>query len=119
MIKCPACGEGYVGKTECCFRTRMDEHGTRPDQPMHQHLLNCPAFAHIMQLYAMPSTGTDSRDDNINQTSHIHEAVLQNSHILKHSRDWLELSFLESYLIKKKNTKINYGIKAAKELKLF
>ena len=116
-IDCPGCGERYIGKTECCFKTRMDEHGTKADQPMYQHLSNCQAFNHIMHLYAMPSSYNDYI--NINQTAHIHEAVKQNSFILNHSRDWLELSFLESYLIKKKNPKINYGIKATRELQLF
>ena len=54
-ITCPACGEKYVGKTECCFKTRMDEHGTRAEQPMFQHLLNCSAFSYLMHLHDMPS----------------------------------------------------------------
>ena len=116
-INCPACGESYIGKTECCFRIRMNEHGTRPDQPMHQHLTKCPSFSHVMHLFAMPSL--ENECNSLNQTAHIHEAVLQNSFILKHSRNWLELSFMESYLIKKYKPKINHGIKAAKELQLF
>ena len=28
------CGEGYVRKTERCVVTRMNEHGSRADQPM-------------------------------------------------------------------------------------
>ena len=115
-ITCPACGEKYVGKTECCFKTRMDEHGTRAEQPMFQHLLNCSAFSYLMHLHDMPSKNNEER---INQRQHIHHAVLQNSRILTHSRDWLELCFLESFLIKKIKPKINYGIKAAKELQLF
>ena len=43
-MQCPGCGEIYVGKTSCCFGKRMDEHGTRADQPLHQHLSNCNEF---------------------------------------------------------------------------
>ena len=37
-IKCPGCGEDYVGKTDRCVITRLNEHRTRSDQPMFQHL---------------------------------------------------------------------------------
>ena len=28
-------------KTDHCFTTHLDEHGSRHDQPMFQHLVNC------------------------------------------------------------------------------
>ena len=30
-IQCPACIERYIGKTDRCFVTRHDEHGSRHD----------------------------------------------------------------------------------------
>ena len=33
-IQCPACKKHYIGKTDRCFVTRLDEHGSRHDQPM-------------------------------------------------------------------------------------
>ena len=38
-IICPECNNVYVGKTDRCFGIHMNEHGTRSDQPMHQHLI--------------------------------------------------------------------------------
>ena len=32
----------------------MDEHGTKPDQPMYQHLTNCAQFAEYLKFYALP-----------------------------------------------------------------
>ena len=43
-IICPGCNNVYVGKTDRCFGIRMNENGTRSDQPMHQHLTNCTVF---------------------------------------------------------------------------
>ena len=38
QIVCPGCGEKYIGKTDRCVGTRMDEHGTREDQPLFRYL---------------------------------------------------------------------------------
>ena len=43
-IQCPACKEHYIGKTDRCFVTRLDEHGSRHDQPTFQHLVNWQQF---------------------------------------------------------------------------
>ena len=34
-IQCPACKEHYICKTDRCFVTRLDEHGSRHVQPMY------------------------------------------------------------------------------------
>ena len=39
-ITCPDCFNKLIGKTDRNIITRIDEHGTKPDQPMHQHLTN-------------------------------------------------------------------------------
>ena len=33
----------------------MGEHGTKPDQPMYQHLKNCAQFAKYLKFYALPN----------------------------------------------------------------
>ena len=116
-IQCPGCGEHYIGKTDCCFRKRMDEQGSKPDQPMFQHLEKCEQFRHIISLYALPNI--DDHNYVTLKVPHISEAVWNNSKILRISRDWLELCYLETFLIKKRKPQINHGIKAAKELLLF
>ena len=117
-IKCPACNGCYVGKTDCCFGTRMHEHGTKQEQPVFEHISNCEAFKYITKLYTFPDL-VDCMPSNIDPKAHIYESVISNSSILKSNRNWLELCYLESYLIKKYKPKLNQGIKAAKELQLF
>ena len=116
-IKCPGCGENYVGKTSCCFQKRMDEHGTKSDQPMFLHLENCEPFKYISTLHDLPSNGSDSH--GINRKLHIHEAVKENSKVLLSSNDWLKLAYLEPFMAKKHRSTINHGSKAMKVLQLF
>ena len=49
-IQCPACKEHYIGKTSRCFVTRIDEHGSRHDQAMFQHLANCQQFLEELSI---------------------------------------------------------------------
>ena len=117
-IQCPGCGEEYIGKTNCCFGKRMEEHGTKTDQPMNCHFRECEDFRFITNLNSLPTLGqSDSVDINLND--HFNQAIRNNSKVLRTSRDKLQLSFLETFLIKKHKSKINFGIKAAKELQLF
>ena len=43
-ITCPGCFSKHIGKTDHNHTTRLDEHGTKPDQPMYQHLNSCAKF---------------------------------------------------------------------------
>ena len=43
---------------------RMNEHGRKPDQPMHKHLKNCSYFEELVQLYSLPCGG-ETVDINI------------------------------------------------------
>ena len=117
-INCPGCGEDYIGKTDCCFGTRMHQQGNKPDQPMYLHLQECGDFNDITSLNVLPDVDKKKRV-SIDKSAHISEAVKNNSKIIKSSRDWLELCYLESFMIKKHKSKINDGIKAARELQLF
>ena len=49
-LKCPGYGEEYVGKKDRCLVIRLNEHVTRVEQPMFQHLSGFQAvllcFAH-------------------------------------------------------------------------
>ena len=117
-MRCPGCGEVYVGKTECCFGKRLEEHGLRPDQPLHQHLRSCGEFNYLVRLHHLPNYH-DSRNIKISDESHIYETVKQNSEVIAASDDWLTLSFLEPLLAKKHNARINHGDKAMKSLNMF
>ena len=115
-MRCPGCGEVYVGKTECCFGKRLEEHGLRPDQPLHQHLRSCGDFNYLFRLRHFPDHH-ESR--NIRITDESHETVKQNSEVIAAADDGLTLSFLEPLLAKKHNARINHGDKAMKALNLF
>lgn len=117
-VRCPGCGETYIGKTDCCFGKRMDEHATKPDQPMNVHLTNCTDFHDLLNMMTMPTI-----DDELivlpNLKEQIKIAVDDNSEVIKMIRDKYVLAYLESFMIKKHKPLLNNGIKAAKELVLF
>ena len=115
-IECPGCGEVYVGKTSCCLGKRLDEHGTRQDQPMHIHLSNCSEFQYMVNLLHLPDIDRESRT-GIND--HILNAVHENGKVLISSDDWLTLAYMEPLLAKKHNATINHGAKAMRSLNLF
>ena len=52
---CPGCFQKYVGKADTNLITRLDEHGTKVDQPM--HLMTVLCYLHFqMQLLIPPSS---------------------------------------------------------------
>ena len=117
-FKCPGCGETYVGKTSCCFAKRLEEHGTRPDQPLHQHLSSCDEFRYLVELHNLPTSNSINRH-RVNVEAHIYQTVKENSRVLMSSDDWRNLAFLEPLLAKKNRATINHGDKAMKSLWLF
>ena len=116
-LKCPGCGEKYIGKTDRCLGIRLHEHGSRLDQPMFRHLSTCRDFIDYTKMFAI-----DQPTWSISFDSHKLNAVLQNHSILDYNPSrlkWDQLSFLEAYYIKKHKPKLNDGIKASKEFVLF
>ena len=109
-IRCPGCGGKYIGKTERCLISRMNEHGTRDTEPMFKHLSECVMFKETCNLYALPSLYNESDPNEISLTSHILSAVLQNHEILDFNHNWSQLLFLEAYYIKKHDPVINHGL---------
>ena len=89
-IKCPGCGEVYVGKTSCCLGKRLEEHGTRQDQPMHVHLTNWEEFQYMVNLFNSPHMDKISRTGR--EESFILNAVRENYEALNSSDDWLTLA---------------------------
>ena len=73
-IICPSCNNVYVGRTDRCFGIRMNEHGTRSDQPMHQHLTNCTAFQETVNINALPELFNDCKQ--IEHKAHVLNGVL-------------------------------------------
>ena len=116
-IRCPGCGDEYVGKTDRCVITRMSEHATRADQPMFQHLVHCEKFLETLSLYKLPDIDTGA--NIVDLLAHISTAVYDHWKILDTNKNWVQLWFLESFYIKQLKPKVNDGLKASKELLLF
>ena len=116
-ITCPGCFQKYVGKIDRNLITRLDEHGTKVDQPMYQHLSNCSAFNDHIMLFTLPDAAADTT--TVSKELHFHNAVINNVKILDENDKWGQLQFLEAYYIKKLAPEINFDLKASKELQLF
>ena len=84
QITCPGCLKRYVGKTDRCFHIRMNEHGRKPDQPMHRHLQNCSYFQQL-GLYSLPC---DGKIVGIDIKEHLINAVLNNCCIIDQNSNW-------------------------------
>ena len=95
----------------------MNEHATRDDQPLHQHLTSCVEFNYLVQLFKMPEI--DINIDKVEQDQHLADAVISNIVIVDTNHNWSQLEFLEAYYIKTREPAINVGLKASKELQLF
>ena len=54
QFTCPWCNKAFIGKNRQMFLTRMKKHGTRTDQPLHQHLTKCEAFQELCNLFTLP-----------------------------------------------------------------
>ena len=116
-IQCPACKEHYIGKTDRCFVTRIDEHGSRHDQKMFQHLVNCQQFLEEFSILNLPIS--DNNIPEVELNSYIMNAVHHNLKMMDYNNNWSQLCFLKSFHIKTLKPKINAGLKASKELQLF
>ena len=116
-IKCPGCGEKYIGKSERCFGIRMYCQGTRDNEPMFKHLHNCNEFHDLCKMFAINDVSANKYTYNID--NYILQAVLDNSKILKRFKHSIQLEFVEAYYIKLINPTINTGIAASKELVIF
>ena len=116
-IACPGCYNKYIGKTGRNIITRMDEHGTKPDHPMYQHLTNWAEFAEYLKLYVLPDI--DAVNTIVNKEVHLHNTVTENTEIIDDNDNWAHLQYLKAYYIKTSSTEINIGLKESKELQLF
>ena len=117
-ITCPGCANKYVGKTDRCLIIRLKEHGSRIDQPMHQHLQNCELFHDYVEMFNLPDVLGDTPCE-IDREEHVLNAVLNNFRVIENCDNWSGLNFLEAYFIKHLSPSINMGLKASKELQLF
>ena len=112
-ITCPGCFQKYVIKTDRNLIIKLDEHGTKVDQPRYQHLSNCSAFNDHIMLFTLLDAATDTII--VSKKSHLHNAIINNIKISDKNDKWGQLQFLETYYIKKLAPEIYFGLKTSKE----
>ena len=100
-IQCPACKQHYIGKTDRCFATCLDEYGSRHDQPMFQHLVNCQQFLEKLSILNLPIS--DNNIPKVELNSHIMSAVHNNSKVLDHNNNYV---FWRLFILKLQNLKL-------------
>ena len=94
--------------------TGLDEHGTKIDQPIYQHLSNYSAFNDFIMIFALPDAANDTTI--VSNKLCLHDAIINNVKNLDKNNKWGQLQFLEACYIKKVAPEINFGLKASKEL---
>ena len=82
-INCPSCFNDYIGKTDTNLIIRLDEHGTKPDQAIYQHLNSSVKFNDYIIFFDLP-------DKNriitiVSKELQLHNAVVGNFKILDHN----------------------------------
>ena len=114
---CPDCDEKYIGKSHRNLATRLNEQGSRYDQPLYQHLTKCEDFNGIVNLMKLPDT--DSATVAVDKREYIRKAVLIHFCIVDSCSNWSQLMLFEAFYIKTLAPSINDGLKASRELLLF
>ena len=64
-ITCPGCNKDYIGKTDHNLVMRLNEHASREDQPMYQHLSHCEHFAYIIDLLTLSDIDASTTEINM------------------------------------------------------
>ena len=77
----------FIGKTDWNLITKLDDHDTKADQPMYQHLGNFSVFNDHIMLFTLLDAATNT-------------AIIKNVKILNKNSKWSQLQFLEAYYIR-------------------
>ena len=76
----------------------LDEHGTKVDQPMYQHLSNCSAFNDHIMLFTLPDAAADTFI--ISKELHLHNAIINNVKILEKNDKWVNFNFFKPIMLR-------------------
>ena len=116
-IQCPACKEHYTGKTDWCFVTKLDAHGSQHDQPVFQHLVKCQQYHKKLSMLKLPISNNNIPWSWVKLAQY--ECSNHYSKILDYNNNWFQLCILEPFYIKTLKQKNNDGLKASEGLPLF
>ena len=113
LFDCPACNDNCIGKTEPNLCTRTEEHAcSHEGSAIYDHIKNCSYYSYIENLLRF-------NNDSFDKALFSSNSLQSNTKIIDSTIDWNILLIKEALLIKQKMAKLNNGLKASKELKLF
>ena len=122
-IKCPGCGDQYIGKTDRTLFERTQEHAwIDRESPLRNHFYNCEHFQHVHQMLTINSNiFEDQIPDNIEPSIREFsiQSVRENTKILESDNNWNRLLYKEALCIERNNPTLNTGVAASRKLQLF
>ena len=112
-FNCPGCDHSYISKTKRNLCTRTGEHACSDKKStIYDHIDNCSYYSYIENLFRFNNDSFDKALFTIN-------SVQSNTKVIYSAHDWNVLLIEEALLIKQKIPKLNDGLNASKNLKLF
>ena len=109
---CPGCSAPYIGKTDRNLITRIKEHA-KPKSEIFSHVEHCPNFNHLHDILNLPHTLLNHNPVNL------YETIFDSVKIIDKSSHWSLLLYKEALAIRQQNPKLNHGLKASKDFKVF
>lgn len=97
---CPGCGDSYVGKTERNLSTWCQEHATKKDSTIFDHLKECSEISYLTTLLTFGVEKPNYRSIRIN-------IVNDNTKIIDSSSNWSSLLYKEALYIKRLKPVLN------------
>lgn len=113
-FSCPGCSKSYIGKTDRCLYTRLNEHATTDKSEIYKHITTCEHFTYLTNLMKL-----NLDDSEPNERFDLTLFLLHNSIILDKAKHWSVLLFKEALAIHRQKPELNHGIKASRELLVF
>jgi predicted RNA-binding Zn-ribbon protein involved in translation (DUF1610 family) len=113
-FSCPGCGKTYIGKTDRCLYTRLNEHAiTDKNSEIYKHINTCEQFNYLTNLLQLNID--EPNTDQFNLTAFL----LNNCNIIDRAKHWSNLLFKEALAIHRQKPELNHGTKASRELSVF
>ena len=111
----PGCSKSYIGKTDRCLYTRLNEHAkTDKHSEIYKHINDCEHFTYTTNLLKLSIDESDT-----NERSDLIYFLLHNSTILDKAKHWSDLLSKKALAIHRHKPELNHGIKASPELIVF
>ena len=113
-VVCPGCNASYIGKTDRCLHTRVNEHAKSDKSEIYNHVHDCDYFEHVLSLLNLPCNLLD-----VKYTINVDDPIFDNCYVIDRSNDRSLLLFKEAYHICRCDPSLNHGTRASKELTIF